>query len=216
MPGISMDTIVEKGKKKKLFLVVSNGTIHREFLKSFYELSTNSKNKFELIMHLCTEDETYMDLLEQFQENGFADVIMFMKPSTGFTCECIIDLFEKTLDSEKIFGICSPTDKIDFSKINEKNYKSSEILTKNYEINFMSKNIFIDEKTLMRVRGFKLTDIVSISLKLSRKGSKPINISRGFLNMESECYLVTKHRISNNGISGCLLEYFHHIQNTNK
>ena len=215
MPGISMDTIVEKGKKKKLFLVVSNGTIHREFLKSFYELSINSKNKFELIMHLCTEDETYMDLLEQFQENGFADVIMFMKPSIGFTCECIIDLFEKTLDSEKIFGICSPTDKIDFSKINEKNYKSSEILTKNYEINFMSKNIFIDEKTLMRVRGFKLTDIVSISLKLSRKGSKPINISRGFLNMENECYPVTKHRISNNGISGCLLEYFHHLKNNN-
>ena len=41
MPGISMDTIVEKGKKKKLFLVVSSGTIHRDFLKSFYELSTN-------------------------------------------------------------------------------------------------------------------------------------------------------------------------------
>jgi len=198
MSRISMDTIVEKGKKKKLFLVVSNGTIHRDFFKSFYELSTNSKNKLELILHLCTENETYMDLLEQFQENGFADVIMFMKPSIGFSCECIIDLFEKTLDSEKIFGICSPTDKIDFSKINEKNYKSSEILTKNYEINFMSKNIFIDEKTLMRVRGFKLTDIVSISLKLSRKGSKPINISRGF----------------NNGVSGCLLEYFHHVQNT--
>ena len=53
MTGISMDTIVEKGKKKKLFLVVSSGTIHSDFLKSFYELSTKSKNKLELILHLC-------------------------------------------------------------------------------------------------------------------------------------------------------------------
>ena len=66
MPGISMDTIIEKGKKKKLFLVVSNGTIHRDFLKSFCELSINARNKLELILHLCTENETYMDVLEQF------------------------------------------------------------------------------------------------------------------------------------------------------
>ena len=215
MPGISMDTIIEKGKKKKLFLVVSNGIIHRDFLKSFCELSINARNKLELILHLCTENETYMDVLEIFQEKGIGDVIMFIHPSIGFTCECIFDIFDKTLDSERIFGVCAPTDKIFFSKINEKNYKSSEILTKDYEINFINKNIFIDENTLMRVRGFKMTDIVSISLKLSRKGSKPINISRGFINMENECYLVTKHRISNNGISGCLLEYFHHLKNNN-
>ena len=49
MSGISMDTIIEKGKKKKLFLVVSNGTIHRDFLKSFCELSINARNKFCLL-----------------------------------------------------------------------------------------------------------------------------------------------------------------------
>ena len=212
MPGISMDTIVEKGKKKKLLLVVANGTIHRDFLKSFCDLSTNSRNKFELTSHICTENDTYMDILEQFQENGLGDVIMFIHPSIGFSCECIHDLFDKTLDSDKIFGVCAPTNKIDFSKINETNYKSAEILSKNYEINFMNKNIVIDENTLMRVRGFKLSDIVSISLKLSRKGPKPINISRGFINMENECYLVTKHRLYNKGINGCLLEYFHHVQ----
>ena len=76
MTGISMDTIVEKGKKKKLFLVVSSGTIHRDFLKSFYELATKSKNKLELILHLCTENETYMDLLEQFQ-----DCLLYTSPS---------------------------------------------------------------------------------------------------------------------------------------
>jgi len=209
---ISMDKIIEKSAKKKILFVVSNGNIHKDFLKSFCEFSVHSRNKFEIVLHFCKENEQYMDILTVFSEQGLSDVVVFVHPSIGFSAESIYDLFDITIESNKIVGICSPEITTDFSKINEKNVKYAEILSKTYNVNFKDKNIIVDEKGHMNVRGFKLTDIVAISLKASRSGDKPINISRGFKDMKQECVLLTKHKVSINGVQGCFLEYLQVLQ----
>ena len=89
MKGVSMDKIVTK---KKIFMVVSSGRIHEDFLRSFCDFSIQSRNKFDILLHMCNENEQYMDILEKFTEDSVSDVIIFVKPTAGFSVQCIYDL----------------------------------------------------------------------------------------------------------------------------
>ena len=210
--AFNMNNIIEKSIKKKLLLVISNGTIHRDCMRSVHELTANSKNKFELILHICNEKEQYMDVLERFTLNSVADVIIFVNSAIGFKHDSIYDIFDRALNSDKMVGVCAPTSVLNLSRINSTNFQHAEVLSRSYDIHTMNKNICVEQDCSMKVRGFQLTDIVGISLKLTKRGERPIDLSRGFLNMKNECILITKHKVSNNGIDGCLLEHLQCIQ----
>ena len=209
---LDMNKIIEKSIKKKLLLVISNGSIHRDCMKSVHDLTLNSRSKFDLLLHICTETEQYMDVLENFTIHSIADVIIFVNSSIGFSPECIIDIFDRSLDSSKIVGVSVPNNVLNLNRINSTNHQFSEILSRSYDIHLITKDINVEEDCSMKVRGFQLNDIVGSSLNLSKTGDKPINISRGFINMKKECILITKHKVSNNGIYGCLLEHLQCLQ----
>jgi len=209
---VSLNSIIEKGTKKKLLLTISNGSIHKNLLKSVHELSINSRNKFELILHICNETEQYMDILEKFTLESIADVIIFVNSSVGFSHDCINDIFDRCLDSNSMVGVCVPNKTLNLKGINSTNHEYAEPLSRVYDLHLIDKHINVDDKCLMKVRGFQINDIVGLSLSLSKKGDKPIDISRGFNHMKNECILITKHKVSNNGIDGCLFEHLVCIQ----
>ena len=211
--SFNMNTAVEKGKKQKIMLVVSNGIIRRECVQSLCNLIRESRNKFLVEIYMCGENEFDMDVLELFTEKGSADVIIFTKSYVGFTTEAIDAIASKALQVKSIVGISVPRPDLCFDRIRTQEPDEARILACCFDIQSKTKHINVDVDGTMQVRGFQRNDIVGLSLNLARNREKPLNISRGFANMiEDTCILYTNHHVSNCGTAGCLLQHLQCIQ----
>ena len=210
----NMRNIVEKGQKTKVLLVVSNGIIRRECVQSLCTLTRESRNNYIVEIYMCGENEYEMDVLEKFSEHGSADVIIFTRSYVGFTTHAIDTIVEKTLATKCIVGIPVPRADLSLDRIKiTQEPEDARILACCFDIQSKTKQINVDEHGMMDVRGFQRNDIVGFSLSLSRNREKPLNISRGFSNMNEDiCVLCTKYPVSNSGTSGCLLQHLQCIQ----
>lgn len=214
--SFNMNNIVKNGNqiKKKILIVVSNGIIRRECVQSLCNLTRESRNKYMSEIYMCGENEYEMDVLEQFSEKGLADAIIFTRSYVGFTPQSIDAIVEQIFKSKCIVGISVPRPNYSFERTRlSQEPNEAKILACCFDIHSKTKHINVDKNGMMEVSGFQRNDIVGLSLDLSRNRKKPLNISRGFYNMnEDSCMLCTNFEVSNCGLSGCLLQHLQCIQ----